>query len=64
MNPDLVAIYEEECRKAGRELGKFFRPVHGPPSATHLCADADEAWATIERHAIHVIMEYARWAEQ
>lgn len=39
------------------------RPGPGPISI-HLCEDPDQGWATIERHVIHVVTEYAKWAEQ
>ena len=32
------------------------------PLAIHLCEDPDQGWAAIERHAVHVITEYAKWA--
>ncbi|CDM77416.1 LLM class flavin-dependent oxidoreductase [Mycobacterium marinum] len=63
MVPDLVDVYLEECRKHGREPGLYFRPMLIPISI-HLCEDPERGWAAIERHAIHVITEYAKWAEQ
>lgn len=60
MKADIIPIYEEECRKLGREPGKYFVPHHGMPNAIHLCEDTDEGWAAIERHAVHVITEYAK----
>jgi len=30
--------------------------------AIHLCEDPEAGWKTIERHAVHVITEYAKWA--
>ncbi len=59
---ELIPIYEEECRKLGREPGQFFRP--GMPISIHLCEDPDQGWAAIEKHAVHVITEYAKWAAQ
>jgi alkanesulfonate monooxygenase SsuD/methylene tetrahydromethanopterin reductase-like flavin-dependent oxidoreductase (luciferase family) len=59
----LVDVYLEECRQRGQPPGPYFRA--GPtPIAVHLCEDKDQGWAAIERHAIHVITEYAKWAEQ
>lgn len=34
------------------------------PLSIHLCEDPEEGWAAIEKHAVHVITEYAKWAEQ
>jgi alkanesulfonate monooxygenase SsuD/methylene tetrahydromethanopterin reductase-like flavin-dependent oxidoreductase (luciferase family) len=63
INPDLVDLYLEECRRLGKTPGAYFRP--GPtPISIHLCEDPDQGWAAIERHAVHVITEYAKWAEQ
>lgn len=63
INPALVDIYLEECRKHGHAPREYFRP--GPvPLSIHLCEDPEQGWAAVERHAIHVITEYAKWAEQ
>ncbi len=60
---DLVDVYLDECARLGQQPGPYFRP--GPvPLSIHLCEDPDQGWAAIERHAIHVITEYAKWAEQ
>lgn len=32
--------------------------------AIHLCEDPDAGWEAIAPHAVHVITEYAKWAEQ
>ncbi|CAM4090948.1 Alkanal monooxygenase alpha chain [Mycobacterium basiliense] len=63
MLPGLVEVYLEECRKRGREPGLYFQPML-TPMTIHLCEDPDRGWAAIERHAIHVITEYANWAAQ
>ena len=62
MKPDLVDIYLEECAKHGRPPRRHHRPVPGMPLSIHLCEDPDQGWAAIERHAVHVITEYAKWA--
>jgi len=64
MSGELVDIYLEECKKHGREPRRFSRPVGGMPIGIHLCEDPDEGWAVLEKHAVHVITEYAKWAEQ
>ena len=60
---ELVDLYLEECRNLGQAPGKYFRPAGGPLSI-HLCEDEEQGWAAIERHAVYVIGEYAKWAEQ
>ncbi|MCB2072815.1 MAG: LLM class flavin-dependent oxidoreductase [Novosphingobium sp.] len=64
MSGELVDVYLEECEKHGREPRRFFRPAQGMPIGIHLCEDPDEGWAVLEKHAVHVITEYAKWAEQ
>ncbi len=64
MKPEIVDIYLEECAGYGRAPRQHFRPVPGMPFSVHLCEDPDQGWAAIEKHAVHVITEYAKWAEQ
>ena len=64
MTPEVVEIYLDECRKLGQEPKEYWKPRPGMPLAIHLCEDPDQGWAAIERHAVHVITEYAKWAEQ
>jgi alkanesulfonate monooxygenase SsuD/methylene tetrahydromethanopterin reductase-like flavin-dependent oxidoreductase (luciferase family) len=64
MTPEVVDVYLEECRKLGQEPREYWKPRPGMPLAIHLCEDPDQGWAAIERHAVHVITEYAKWAEQ
>lgn len=60
----IIPIYEEECRKLGREPGKYFRPCHRLPGILMLSEDPDRTWSLLERHALHVVSEYAKWAAQ
>lgn len=64
MMPNVVDVYLEECAKHGRPPRAYYRPVPGMPLSIHLCEDPDAGWAAIEPHAVHVITEYAKWAEQ
>jgi alkanesulfonate monooxygenase SsuD/methylene tetrahydromethanopterin reductase-like flavin-dependent oxidoreductase (luciferase family) len=64
MTPEVVDVYLDECRKLGQEPKEDWRPRPGMPLAIHLCEDPDQGWTAIERHAVHVITEYAKWAEQ
>ena len=62
MTPELVDVYLEECRRLGRVPGQYWRP--SLPISIHLCDDPEQGWSAIERHAVHVITEYAKWADQ
>ncbi len=63
ISADLVDVYLKECHRLDQAPGQYFRP--GPvPIGIHLCEDPDQGWAAIERHAVHVITEYAKWADQ
>ena len=63
MKAGLADLYVEECAKHGRPPRQFFDPRPGMPLAIHLCEDPDAGWQAIEAHAVHVITEYAKWAE-
>lgn len=64
MKPELVDIYLDECARHGRAPRQYARPTPGMPLAIHVCEDPDAGWAAIAPHAVHVITEYAKWAEQ
>lgn len=64
MKPELVDVYLAECQRLGQTPRQYWRPVPGMPLAIHLCEDPEQGWQAIERHAVHVITEYAKWAEQ
>jgi alkanesulfonate monooxygenase SsuD/methylene tetrahydromethanopterin reductase-like flavin-dependent oxidoreductase (luciferase family) len=63
MNPETADLYLEECERLGQKPRTYFRPVPGMPLGVHLCEDPEQGWQAIERHAVHVITEYAKWAE-
>ena len=63
MKGDLVDIYLAECARLGHAPRRYFRPRPGMPMAIHLCEDPDQGWDAIAPHAVHVITEYAKWAE-
>lgn len=63
MKEEVVDIYLAECASHGRPPRQYFRPKPGMPMAIHLCEDPEAGWQAIERHAVHVITEYAKWAE-
>jgi alkanesulfonate monooxygenase SsuD/methylene tetrahydromethanopterin reductase-like flavin-dependent oxidoreductase (luciferase family) len=64
INANIIPIYEEECRRLGREPGDFFRPCHKLPGIIMLSDDPERTWSILEPHAFHVVSEYARWAAQ
>ena len=64
MNAETADLYLEECKRLGQKPRTYFRPVPGMPLGVHLCEDPEQGWQAIERHAVHVITEYAKWAEQ
>lgn len=64
MKGELVDIYLSECERLGHRPRRYFRPVPGMPMAIHLCEDPDKGWEALAPHAVHVITEYAKWAEQ
>lgn len=63
MNAALVPLYLSECERLGKKVRQFNRPTPGIPISIHLCEDPDQGWAAIEKHAVHVITEYAKMAE-
>ncbi|PNU03868.1 oxidoreductase [Novosphingobium guangzhouense] len=63
MKGDLVDLYLAECARLGHAPRRYFRPRPGMPMAIHLCENPDEGWDAIAPHAVHVITEYAKWAE-
>ena len=62
LKPELLDVYDVECRRLGREPGRKFSPAGF--SNVHLTRDPEAAWAKVMPHVRHVVAEYARWAEQ
>jgi alkanesulfonate monooxygenase SsuD/methylene tetrahydromethanopterin reductase-like flavin-dependent oxidoreductase (luciferase family) len=61
LRPDLIDLYDAECRRLGRAPRRKFRP--SPPSSIHLAHDPERAWSQLMPHLKHVVGEYARWAD-
>jgi alkanesulfonate monooxygenase SsuD/methylene tetrahydromethanopterin reductase-like flavin-dependent oxidoreductase (luciferase family) len=61
VQPQLLEIYDAECRRYGREPGRKFAPA--PPSSIHLAEDPERAWVQLMPHMKHVVAEYAKWAD-
>jgi alkanesulfonate monooxygenase SsuD/methylene tetrahydromethanopterin reductase-like flavin-dependent oxidoreductase (luciferase family) len=59
---DLMAVYDAECRKLGREPGQ--KIGLGSGFCVHVAEDPDKGWADIMPHAAHVVSTYARWAAE
>ena len=57
LNDDVIPVYEEECRKLGREPGATMRTAVG----IHVAEDADRAWEEIGEHVLHLVRSYASW---
>jgi alkanesulfonate monooxygenase SsuD/methylene tetrahydromethanopterin reductase-like flavin-dependent oxidoreductase (luciferase family) len=60
--PELIALYVDECARAGREPGRVVTMV--PPLFVHVAEDPDAAWAKIAPHALYEMAEYGRWAAE
>jgi alkanesulfonate monooxygenase SsuD/methylene tetrahydromethanopterin reductase-like flavin-dependent oxidoreductase (luciferase family) len=62
MRRELLAVYEAECRRLGREPG----PTIGPygPAMVHVAEDPERARRLIEPHVMHHAATYARWAAE
>lgn len=54
----LIALYEQECRRYGREPG----PIMWSHPAVHVARDPDAAWEQIGPHILHLVKSYASWA--
>lgn len=60
-DPEVVAVYETECRSLGREPGAV---VKLGPLFVHVAEDPEKAWAEIGPHALHELNTYGRWAAE
>lgn len=63
MKPGLTELYLSECERLGHRPRTYYEPQPGMPLAIHLCEDPEAGWEAIAPHAVHVITEYAKWAE-
>lgn len=64
MRRELIPLYEAECRALGREPGLALSPSPRLPGVIHLSEDPERSWSILEKHALHVVTAYAKWAEQ
>lgn len=55
LRPDLNTLYEEECRKLGREPG----PIFGRSVGTHCAEDVEKAWSEIGDYVLFMAKAYA-----
>ena len=58
LTDDLVPVYEEECRRLGRDSG----PVLYQPMGVHVAEDPEAAWAQLAPHVAHLGKTYSTWA--
>jgi alkanesulfonate monooxygenase SsuD/methylene tetrahydromethanopterin reductase-like flavin-dependent oxidoreductase (luciferase family) len=59
LTADIIPVYEEACRKLGREPGPV---ISGSGSYIHVSEDPDATWAEIWPHVAHVARTYATWS--
>jgi alkanesulfonate monooxygenase SsuD/methylene tetrahydromethanopterin reductase-like flavin-dependent oxidoreductase (luciferase family) len=58
MRPEIIPVYEEECRKLGRKPG----PIMGMSTAVHVTDDPEKGWAEIAPHLLHLARSKASWS--
>jgi alkanesulfonate monooxygenase SsuD/methylene tetrahydromethanopterin reductase-like flavin-dependent oxidoreductase (luciferase family) len=58
MNDAMIPIYEQECRKLGREPG----PVQQMSMAVHVFEDPEKGWAEIGPNLLHYFKSYAEFS--
>ena len=57
----LQSLYEEECRKHGREPGLFIDTPKGSVSSAFVAEDPDAAWDEYRPYLLHDAQMYAEW---
>jgi alkanesulfonate monooxygenase SsuD/methylene tetrahydromethanopterin reductase-like flavin-dependent oxidoreductase (luciferase family) len=60
-NPELNAIYEEECEKLGTTPGLCINPPSGSVTSAFVSKDPDRAWAEMGPYLLHDARAYAAW---
>lgn len=58
MHDSIIPEYEAECRKLGREPGKFIRGMR----SVYVTDDPERGWAEIGPHIVHYMRSYASWS--
>jgi alkanesulfonate monooxygenase SsuD/methylene tetrahydromethanopterin reductase-like flavin-dependent oxidoreductase (luciferase family) len=58
-DPELVALYDAECKRLGVKGGFTLSP--GEPATTFVARDPDRAWAALGRYLLHDAVSYAGW---
>jgi alkanesulfonate monooxygenase SsuD/methylene tetrahydromethanopterin reductase-like flavin-dependent oxidoreductase (luciferase family) len=61
---DLLAVYDVECRKLGREPKEKTAPGVVDIISYHISNDPDATWSKIEPHALHAVNAYIKLASQ
>lgn len=60
-SPDLMDIYADAARSAGKTVGKVIVPVPGSAQCVFLAQDLDRAWNEIGPYMLHDIKMYREW---
>lgn len=60
--PGLWEIYEEECRRLGRPVGR--RPTRTGPLFLHVSDDPDRDWEIVAPHVLYTARSNAEWAKE
>ena len=61
LNPELSAIYAEECARLGRTPRPCFNPPAALVTSAFVAEDPDRAWAELGPHLLHDARMYASW---
>jgi alkanesulfonate monooxygenase SsuD/methylene tetrahydromethanopterin reductase-like flavin-dependent oxidoreductase (luciferase family) len=57
----LTEVYEQECRRLGKEPGMVLAPNEMQPGTLFVAEDPDKAWNELGPHLLHDAMTYKSW---
>jgi alkanesulfonate monooxygenase SsuD/methylene tetrahydromethanopterin reductase-like flavin-dependent oxidoreductase (luciferase family) len=58
LNPAIIPIYQDECKKLGREPGK----VCFNSAVIHISTDPEATWREVGPHVLHMVSSYAEFS--
>jgi len=61
LNPEIEAIYRDECEKLGKPPGLCINPPPQTVTSAFVAEDVDRAWSEFGPHLLHDAQAYARW---
>ena len=61
LNPELPALYAEECARIGRTPRPCFNPPETVVTSAFVAEDPDRAWSELGPHLLHDARMYAGW---